>query len=470
MKINSSLATKAGIGYTIGNLLVKGINFLSLPLFRRLLSTDEFGLYSVFISYEAILSLIIGFALHSSIRSANIEFNKKIDHYTSSVTIIYIFLASVFLFITYLYQDLFSNLIGLPYLFIILLIIYSFAGAILALYNDRLSLEYSYKKYLLISFINSVLNISLSLVFILFIFNHDRALGRIAGSSIAIFFVSFLLLLSLYKKAIPSINFEYWKFGLKYSLPIVPHGISQVLLGQFDRIMIRTLVSNSAAGIYSLAANINLILVIITTSIATAWGNWFYNEIEKHNILLIQYRAIQLLSLFSYISVFTIMVSPELVLLLGGPKYALAKYVAIPMIIDAYVLFIYNIIIQAEYYKKKTFWIMIGTIIAAAINIYTNIKYIPQYGFFAAAYTTLFSYICYILLHLFISYKLLNKFIIPVKWLILLTSFVSVSGYISYVFIDVILFRIVSIILLAFCMLIFLYHENILKISINHRR
>ena len=40
-------ALKAGVGYTIGNILVKGINFLTLPLFSRLLTTAEFGVYNI---------------------------------------------------------------------------------------------------------------------------------------------------------------------------------------------------------------------------------------------------------------------------------------------------------------------------------------------------------------------------------------------------------------------------------------
>lgn len=30
------------------------------------------------------------------------------------------------------------------------------------------------------------------------------------------------------------INFRYWRFALAYSVPLIPHGISQVLLNQFD--------------------------------------------------------------------------------------------------------------------------------------------------------------------------------------------------------------------------------------------
>ena len=46
---DNNTAMKAGLGYTIGNVLVKGINFLTLPLFSRLLTTEEFGVCNVFL-------------------------------------------------------------------------------------------------------------------------------------------------------------------------------------------------------------------------------------------------------------------------------------------------------------------------------------------------------------------------------------------------------------------------------------
>ena len=78
---NKNKALSAGIGYTIGNILIKGINFLSIPLFSRLLTTEEFGVYNTFLAYDAILCIIISFALYMSLRSAKVEFKEKIDEY-----------------------------------------------------------------------------------------------------------------------------------------------------------------------------------------------------------------------------------------------------------------------------------------------------------------------------------------------------------------------------------------------------
>ena len=100
--------------------------------------------------------------------------------------------------------------------------------------------------------------------------------------------------------------------------------------------------------------------------------------------------------------------SPEIIYILGGKGYEAGKLVAVPMIMDAFILFLYNIIVPSEYYTKKTTYIMTGTLIAAGLNLVTNYIFIKAYGFIAAAYTTLFSYVCYLLLHIVISRKLVG--------------------------------------------------------------
>lgn len=438
---NTKKAVKAGVAYTIGNILIKGINFLALPLFSRVMTTDEFGVFNVFVSYDAILFVIIGFAIHSSIRSANYEFKGEIDQYTSSVSLIYWINAFIIIILFSLFGPVISYWVHFEQIVLYLLVFYSFGSAVLNLYNQRLSLNYSYKKYIRVSLANSLGNIGLSLVLIFTVFRNHKDIGRIVGSSAAIFLLACMLLISLYREARPKYNRYYWSFALKYSLPIVPHGLSQVLLAQFDRIMIRSMVSDSAAGIYSLAGNIKLVLTILTDSVATAWSTWFYEEIDKRKYSEIQNRAVQLSILFMVFSIGTMAVSPELILLLGGRAYESGKYVAIPMILDAFILFLYNIIVPSEYYTKKTTYIMLGTMVAAGINLVTNYVFIKKYGYIAAAYTTLFSYICYVVFHIIISRRLVKFYVIPIKWIIGLSACVAVMAVVFIIFIESVMVR-----------------------------
>ena len=134
-------AFSAGIGYTIGNILIKGINILTLPLFSRIMSTEEFGVYNVFLSYDAILFVIVGLALHSSIRSANLEFRDKIDEYTSSITLIYVINTLILLGLVLIFGEAISGLLGFQNTVLYMLILYSTGTAVLTLYNNRISLD-----------------------------------------------------------------------------------------------------------------------------------------------------------------------------------------------------------------------------------------------------------------------------------------------------------------------------------------
>ena len=300
----------------------------------------------------------------------------------------------------------------------VLLVLGSFSSALISLYNTRVSLDYAYKKYLLVSGCSSVLNIGVSLVLILTCFRNQRALGRMVGAMVPLFVIAVILLLSMYRREKPRVDRAYWRFGIGYSLPIIPHGISQVLLSQFGRIMIRNMEGDGPAGIYSLAGNIRLVLTIITDSIATAWTTWFYDRMDEGDGKSIQKRAVQLMGLFFILTVGLMALSPELVLILGGKEYDLAKFVTIPMVLDAFILFLYNLIVPSEYYSKKTTFIMVGTMVAAAINIALNYIFIQKYGFLAVGYTTLFAYVCYLVLHIVISRKLVKFFVLGLKWIL----------------------------------------------------
>ena len=240
------------------------------------------------------------------------------------------------------------------------------------------------------------------------VFRDKRDTARILGTTLTLFVISLVILGVFYRKAKPAYNREYWKFGIKYSLPIVPHGISQVLLAQFDRIMIRSMVGDAAAGIYSLAGNVQLVLTVLTDSIATVWSTWFYQKMDANDTKDIQHRAFQLCRMFAALCVGMIAIAPEMIWILGGKQYEQATYVAVPLIMVSFVLFVYNVVVDAEYYSQKTTYIMYCTLAAAIIDIVVNLFFVSRFGFVAAAYTTLTSYIFYLIFHMQLSRKLLG--------------------------------------------------------------
>ena len=417
---------KAGIGYTVANILVRGIGFITLPIFSRVLDTHDFGLYNVFIAYDTVLVCLMGFALHSSVKSANWQFPGQIDRYVSTASLAYVLNAAVLVAIVVLFGPQISALIGLDVAIVVLLVLHSFGAAVISLYNARISLQYSYAKYMVVATINSVGNVALSLFLIFCLFDGQRLLGRVLGATIVVAGLGLAIIVHFWRSARPSPGKGYLGFGLKYSLPIVPHGVSQVVLAQFDRLMISYMVSAEAAGIYGLAANLMVIMTVLTDSVSTVWTTWFYETMEGESACdatgakrlsrtqlaeragAVRKRSGQLMCAFAIVALGLMALAPEVVWILGGEAYLDGAYCAFGMILSGYCVFLYNLVVAGEYYKQQTRWIMVATVLAALIDLVLNYFAINAFGYMAAAYTTLAAYVFYVLLHWRVSSRLLG--------------------------------------------------------------
>ncbi len=427
---------KAGVGYTVANILIKGISFLTLPIFSRVLNTHDFGIYNVFIAYDAILYCVIGFALHSSVRSANWEFPGKIDDYVSSISLIYVANMAVLILFASIFGSQLSALMGLDAVVIVCLVIHSFGSALVTLYNARVSLQYSYRKYMAVAAASSLGNVGLSLILVFTVFKSQRYLGRILGATIALAILAVVLIAVFWRRATPRVDLSFWKFGMRYSLPVVPHGVSQVVLAQFDRLMVNYMVSTEAAGIYGLAANLMIVLTVLTDSVSTVWSTWFYEAMEGESAdgataakrltaaqvgeraARVQVRADVFMRGFAVLAVGIMALAPELVWVLGGDAYMGGAYCAFGMVLSGFCVFVYNLVVVGEYYKQDTRSIMVATMGAAAINFVLNLFAIQAFGYVAAAYTTLFSYALYVAFHWRVSKRLLGFSVLRLRSLL----------------------------------------------------
>lgn len=68
---------KQSTSYLFGTLFNKGIAFFTVPIFTRLLSTSDYGVVTTYNSWIAILAMVVGFALHSGIRIAFVDFKDE---------------------------------------------------------------------------------------------------------------------------------------------------------------------------------------------------------------------------------------------------------------------------------------------------------------------------------------------------------------------------------------------------------
>lgn len=404
-KSSGNKVIKAGIAYTIGNYLIKGMRFLTIPIFTRLLSTEDYGLYNTYIAYESILFLIIGCQLHTSFKNAKYKFRDSFNKYVSSCVHFLLVSLGVWILIANIFYPSYSNVIMFERWIVNILVIHSFGSALILYFNSYIGLDYKYTEFVKLSSFNAIFSVIGSILLIITIFNRQAYQGRIVGTVIPIILISIYIIIYFSKKERIKINKGYLKFGLIYSLPIIPHGISQVLLSQFDRIMINNLNGGVQAGIYSFAYNIYTIISVTTSSLDTVWGPWFYERMNRKDYDAIREQGKKYATGMFGFSTIILLFSPELIKILGTKEYWSAIYCVVPIVVGGYFTFLYTLPAQIEYYYEKTKTIAAGTVVAAIINITLNLYFIPKYGYVAAAYTTLVTYLLYFIFHYVLSIK-----------------------------------------------------------------
>lgn len=448
--MKNSKVLKAGLGYTIGNYLLKGLSFISIPIYTRLLSTSNYGAFNNFLTYESIFFIILGCAIHSSYNSAHYKYEinatnlaKGKDYYTyaSTTTIFILISAVIWLFLTNIFYKTLINWLEIDRFSLNLLVIYSAAAALITCFNYDVSINYEYKKFLAVSGFNAISTILISILLLLTLFDHKRYMGMIIGASVPSILASIYVVFYFFKRAKPKNFFYFLKWGLRYSLPIVPNGLSQVVLNQFDRIMITKLVSLAATGIYSFAYNIYSILAVTFNSLDSVWTPWFYKQMKNKNYKAIKKYSSLYICLMFIFTAGVILISPELIMILGQRNYWLAKYTVIPVVAGGYFAFLYTIPVVVEYYYSKTGWIALGTSIAAVVNIVLNWLFIPRFGYIAAAYSTLVTYILYFLFHFFIARKIHGSALFSTKVILACSIGVLFISLLSRLFVEIIIIR-----------------------------
>ena len=84
MKGNSK---KASIFYLVGTLFNKGIGFLTVPVFTRILSVEDYGLVTTYNSWVTIAMMFISLALYMAVRISFVDYQEKTEEVLSSILI-----------------------------------------------------------------------------------------------------------------------------------------------------------------------------------------------------------------------------------------------------------------------------------------------------------------------------------------------------------------------------------------------
>lgn len=420
---NSIKAVKSGSWYTVSSFLIKSIGFITTPFFTRLLTKEEFGLYNNYTSWLGILTVFVALDISSSMISARYDYEKAFDSFILSILALSTFSALIWIIILNIFHNFFTTFFGVDRIYINIMIIYIIFSTSIEVYQNRERLFFEYKKSVFVSVFISITTATLSMILVLTY--NSKLTGRILGAAVPSIVTGAVIYFLLILKG-KRIKCIYWKYALIICLPYIPHILSLTLLNSMDRIMITNYCGAEGAAMYSLSYNCGAVVTMLFASINNAYSPWLAEQIYEKNYQKI-YQFSKIYIVFAVCFTLGVMIiAPEILLILGGRSYLDAQFIMPPVAMGCSCQFLYTMFVNVEQIRKKTIGMAFGSASAALLNYILNWIFIPKFGYFAAAYTTLVCYLWLLIIHMVLVYHLGLRNIYSYKYVFFIVGILSI--------------------------------------------
>ena len=444
-------ALKDSTYYLGASVLAMICGLISLPIWTRTLSLEQYGVFSLVVITINFLSSGSKFGLqHAALRYYS-HFIERGDedgltsYYTTimgSGIIIGVVLCSFFVLIFDKLGGNFSNM-NLPFIAFMIATL----GIINSLNSIQMTILRAVQNAKLISILSVIKRYSNFLLPFLFVFLWGFSLlftGWLITDLIILIYL-FIILGKTFKFRLRWFSFNFLKEALGYSIPLIGFELSITMLAIGDRYMIKWLMGDASVGIYSAGYNIasygseiisspmRMACVPIFLSIWERSGKEETREFLER--LFKYYFLIAIPILFGMIYL-----RDDITLVLVSKKFIAASQI-IPYVVSPLIIYGAFFIYGAGFFIKRRSLSLAGlTFLSALINIGLNFFLIPSYGLKGAAIATFVAYLILSYLIFIFSRKLIKvriptaaiaKYIFISFIMIYILSFISINGLVA---------------------------------------
>lgn len=421
-KYNESILLKRLLAVLSIDILVKLSGILLLPLYLRLMTQDEYGLYNYILSVILTFSVVLNFGLYIPVSKFYHDDTDPVKRgellFTVSTLLIGALIILLFPVYFFHWDDaiihiLFKNPINYgSYRMGILL------ALIMAVLNFMLTnFFYSTEKIRHLQRYNvaRILSINLACISALYLLrNVDSVQVRLITTYLVELILFAIFALTFVKEAGRRFNARVARTGLKLALPVMISAVFGIVINFSDKFFLEKYGSFKNLSYYYLAAACAGVIPLIFTSFQNAWLPLFLKEkdlrrnIEKTNKLLLR-----IFFVFIGFSVFIVLFI-KIVLRLGiiQSKYDEALYI-LPLLLLSQI-FSSMVPLYTNYliYFEKTWLASITGLTLCGVSLSLSLLLIPPYGVYGAATVSLLSNLIYLCLYYFIIKAFTKKLLI----------------------------------------------------------
>ena len=389
-----SKEVKASSAYVICSVLQKCLSIITLPLFTRLLTTEEYGISTVYTSTMAVAIIFTTLNLpYGSFSPAMMRFEKDREGYISAVNTICTLFTLIYFGVYFLFHDFWNSLLDLPTELMALMGFEMLFHTSIQLWMGKARFEYRYKEFIAVTLLISVLGTCCSILAVVLLSN--KGIVKVITHGIVISVVGLVIMVQSFARGKKCFKKEYWNYALSFNIPLIPYYLSQIIFNQSDRLMINKMTGRSDAAMYGVAYTLAFILTFVLNAINNSFVPWMYRKIKDRQTQEVGKISIVIAIIMAVLLLGIIAVAPEIILIMAGEKYIPAIWVVPPVSMSLLLLFYAQLFINIEFYFEEKYKLVGASILAAVVNIVLNYFGIKMFGFVAAGYTTLISYILF---------------------------------------------------------------------------
>ena len=214
------IQVRASAWYLICSFLQKGISVLTTPIFTRLMSTEEYGKYSVFSSWQGIVAIFITLRLYYGVYGQGlVKFDKEKNIFSSSLQGLVLTMTLFWTVVYFIFHSFFNSLFSLTTLRVVMMLIMTWTEAAFSFWAAEQRIELNYKKLVILTIAVSFFKPTVGILLVSLA--QDKVTARVVGLA-AVEFIGYTgLFISQMKRGKVFFSKKYWKYALAFNIPLI---------------------------------------------------------------------------------------------------------------------------------------------------------------------------------------------------------------------------------------------------------
>ena len=269
-KYKNNELLKAVAVYTTLSFVIKGISFLITPFFTHYITPEEFGSLNLFLTSIIFLTPIISVSSNSIINNYFNETKEVFEKKTSTYLTFSFLITLLLTLITLAFSNYVTAFFTLPISIIVVLPLTTFLSFLFDVVLLLARNESNKKRVFTATIIKTILEISLSIYFIMYL--NMAGIGRILAFCLSNFLLSIWAILILFKKynVVIYLKLEYLKEEYKFWFSTLFSFSFILILTVYDKLIAKYYFNDFEFGLYTFATQLGAILLTFTNAIQLA--------------------------------------------------------------------------------------------------------------------------------------------------------------------------------------------------------